>query len=298
MARSTELLNPEMRVRRAARIILDNASQRTFDRLPDAAAGEAEAGIHQMRVACKRLRESMRLFRAIYHRREFVAILNLVDELNDHLGEVRDMDVLIEHTGLLNGEDAALIPDFVAHLAEQREKYQSALNVELAKIRDESLPQRLDQIIVDGRHGRQHKVAGQRCKPFARAAISKRLDKVIGRMKIVEGEQDAAGLHRVRVANKQLRYAMEPFVPIFDRRMETAYHRVSELHTTLGDLHDLDVLRDAIRQFALDHERQDEAKPLLSVLQGIRRREYGRALTFFSEGSELTFVRMVADAVD
>lgn len=292
------MLDPDMRVRRAARLVLTAAAKATFSRLGAAERGEAEAGIHQMRVACKRLRESMRLFAPVYHRSEFKSILRLVDELNDHLGAVRDQDVLVDHVGLLGDLDAPLLKDLTAHLDARRQQYQEALNQELAKIRDERLPDRLGEIVVDGRHGRQHEVAGQRCRPFARAAISIRLDKVISRMKAVEGEHDAPGLHLVRVANKQLRYAMEPFVPIFDRRIEMAYHRVSELHTTLGDLHDLDVLRDTVADFAHEHNRAAEARPRLSILQGIRRREYGRAVTFFSEGSELTFVRLVADAID
>jgi len=298
MTKTTITLDPDMRVRRAARIILSSVAKLTFSRMAAAEAGEAEAGIHQMRVAAKRLRESMRLFQPIYHRSEFKAILTLVDELNDHLGAVRDQDVLIEHVGLLGEPDVPFLRDLVAFLEARREQQQAALNVELAKLREDRLPERLAEIIVNGRHGKGHEVAGQRCRPFARAVISVRLDKVIGRLKAVEGEHDATGLHRVRVANKQLRYAMEPFVPIFDRRIEMAYHRVSELHTTLGDLHDLDVLRDTVNAFALDHNRVPEARPRLGVLQGIRRREYGRALTFFSEGSELTFVRLVADAID
>ncbi len=298
MTKLTTTLDPDLRVRRAARVVLTAASRATFARLAAAEAGEAEAGIHQMRVNCKRLRETMRLFAPVYHRNEFKSILTLVDELNDHLGAVRDQDVLIEHVGLLGGSDAPLLADLIASLEARRESHQAALNAELAKIREERLPERLADIIVNGRHSRQHDIAGQRCRPFARAAISQRLDKVIVRLRAVAGEDDAAGLHRVRVANKQLRYAMEPFVPIFDRRIEMAYHRVSELHTTLGDLHDLDVLRDTVSEYAAEHHRTAEARPRLSILQGIRRREYGRSLTFFADGSELTFVRLVADAID
>ena len=63
------------RVRRAARQFLLERFESMWDCLPAALAGDAEAGIHQMRVESKRLREAMRLFGKAYRTAEFERLL-------------------------------------------------------------------------------------------------------------------------------------------------------------------------------------------------------------------------------
>ncbi|NUP99301.1 MAG: CHAD domain-containing protein [Armatimonadetes bacterium] len=291
-----EHLEPGTRVRKAARLVLTVATRTTFACLEPALRGEVEAGIHDMRVNAKQLREGMRLFRPVYRRESIAPALAEVDALNDHLGLVRDADVLLEHLAELS-EQTGLTADLQAVVASGRAQHQAALNRVLEQLAGEEFEQRLLTAIADERFGRHHAVAGQACRRFARSAISRRLNRVINRMEAVKGEDDGPGLHRVRVANKQLRYAIEPFLTVFDRRLTTAYHRVAELHSTLGDLHDLDVLAETLTQFA-GSAREQEAAPLLEEVEETRRREYGRAFTFFGEESDTTFVRLVADAID
>ncbi len=291
-------LKPGCRVRKAARLLLLEAVGATFACQDAARRGEVEAGIHDMRVAAKRLREQMRLFRPVYHRAEFADSLARVDALNDDLGLVRDADVLAEHLGLLTVGPDELSGELLRAIEADRARHQSALNQVLDELAEAGFADRLAEVVVLGRHGRGHPVAGQRLRRFARTAVLKRLDKVIRRLAEVKGEEDVQGLHRLRVANKQLRYAIEPFLAVFDRRLQTAYKRVAELHTALGDLHDLDVLRSTLASFADGRGAQDEAAGWLSQIDGLRSREFGRAQTFLDPSGDLTFIGLVADAVD
>lgn len=291
------LIKPRMRVRKAARLILSRTAEETFACLDAARAGEVEAGIHDMRVAGKQLREGMRLFTDVYRAAQFKQMLARIDTLNDDLGQVRDHDVLLEHLELFS-EPTSFLNDLRQVIRAEREAEQERLNVELDALREESFPEKLAAVIDDERHGRGHDVAGQRCKEFARRAISFRLAKVIRRFAAVGGEDDAAGLHRVRVGNKHLRYAIEPFLRVFDRRLKTAYRRVVELHSALGDIHDLDVLTDRLRRFAAERENEAEADELLAEVERHRAREYGRVTAFIDGEGDVTFVRLIADAVD
>jgi len=80
---------------------------------------------------------------------------------------------------------------------------------------------------------------GQAIKPFARRCLDKRARKVA---RLAAGARDggAASRHRLRVALKRLRYALEFFAPLFPGRRQRSYHlAVTQLQDLLGRLNDL-----------------------------------------------------------
>lgn len=301
-ARDVKGLSRSTRVRRAARLVLTQRAADTWAHLEAARAGEQETGIHDMRVACKRLREAMRLFAPSYRKGPFRAALSRVDALNDLLGAVRDGDVLVERLrsldGEVNGPARALLHDLCERLGTERRDNQTQLVAVLDDIATSGFPGELGVLIDEARHGPDHDVAGQTLKRFARLAISVRLSKVILRLEAITGEEDAAGLHRARVANKHLRYAIEPFLGIFDRRLAQAYHRVVEMHESIGDVHDLDVLRATVADYAVIVRGEDVLAPVVEQIGELRAREFGRVVTFCQPSGRRTYVQMVADALD
>jgi CHAD domain-containing protein len=62
----------------------------------DAALGPDPEGIHDMRVASRRLRAAVELFRDVFPPRRLRPLLRQVKDLADALGEVRDLDVMIQ----------------------------------------------------------------------------------------------------------------------------------------------------------------------------------------------------------
>lgn len=254
-----------------------------------------------MRVACKRLREGMKLFCKVYRKGPFELAIQRVDNLNDHLGVVRDADVMVEHLHLfdkLSEPCAALATVFRHAVAGERVLALAELQPVLDSIEDDRFPGWLGSIFKDQRRGRKHAVAGQPLRRFARNTIGLRLDRVMRRLQAVQGEEDAIGLHRVRVANKHLRYAIEPFVELFDRRLQVAYRRVVELHGALGDLHDLDVLAETIQRLSRHDGDRPTAQVMLAKLDDWRGREVGRILTFLDADGQTAYVRGIADAID
>lgn len=251
------------RVRRAARLVLEQTTAELLARWPAMQAGEPEDGIHRGRVAAKRLREALRLFRPALQPAALKPVIKAVDRLNDALGAVRDPDVLAE----LVAEYAPAQPDladaFTRDLAPRRHRAQAKLVARLERLERQGLADGLSRLARDGRHDRDHPVAGERLRPFASALIAQRLDGVADGLRAVEGPWDAAGLHRARVVNKRLRYAIEPFAETIGNGLAEAYDDVVALHSLLGDLHDLDVLAGELAGYAVAAGRAVEAGPLL-----------------------------------
>ena len=63
---------------------------------PAARAGDKPAGVHQMRVASRRLRAAMDVAVDIYPKKWFTRLHTSVKQMTDVLGEVRDCDVQLD----------------------------------------------------------------------------------------------------------------------------------------------------------------------------------------------------------
>jgi CHAD domain-containing protein len=239
-----------MRVRRAACLILPVRLEEVFACEEATRAGDPEAGVHDMRVAMKRLREGLRLFRKVYPQPALEPFLTRVETLNDALGQVRDRDVTQAHLlDLLNGEKpSAGLRALLARLSAERDAAFSELITLLDQLAAENFPPDLRAFIADGRRPRSHAVAGERLRPFAHARIARQLRDLGHRLPAVADESDAAGLHRARIVEKKLRYRLEPFLTVLDKPVQKAYPTICQLHDALGDVHDCDVLLPLLTQ--------------------------------------------------
>lgn len=89
-----------------------------------ALAGKDPEGVHDMRVATRRLRAALELFGDVFPKRRLKPLLQEVKGLADALGEVRDRDVLIDRLRAdLRGRPPAqrvVLRDLMGELEEQR----------------------------------------------------------------------------------------------------------------------------------------------------------------------------------
>jgi CHAD domain-containing protein len=88
-------------------------------------------GVHDMRVASRRLRTAMQMFKPCFGGRRAQAHYKTVKQLADLLGEVRDRDVLVQE---LEGDVARLtrregtgIAEMIAGVRRQRDAHHAAL---------------------------------------------------------------------------------------------------------------------------------------------------------------------------
>jgi CHAD domain-containing protein len=65
--------------------------------------GEDIEAVHDMRVASRRLRAALDVFRPAFHGQQFNRFEREIKAVTDALGEARDLDVMIEHLESLEG---------------------------------------------------------------------------------------------------------------------------------------------------------------------------------------------------
>jgi CHAD domain-containing protein len=226
-------------------------------------SGDPELGIHDMRVAMKRFREMFRLLRRAFAKKRHRRHLEWIEDLNDALGEVRDQDVLVAHLVELAGEEktAPAIATLLERLLTKRDVAFHALLEELDRIHERGLRTRLEALIVETASRRDAGSLGD----FVRGEILERLERVRRRWRRAHAAATEQRFHDTRIANKRLRYAIEPFRALLPAEVSEVYATASDFHDALGDLHDGDVLLETVRT-ALMSTPAGERAPLLRLL--------------------------------
>src|SRR2546425_1282371 len=222
-------------IARAASNVLRAVLLDLLEKVPEARGGDSKKGIHDLRVAVKRFREAFRLFRPVLRKKTFRRHREWIENLNDALGEVRDRDVaLVQLEKLTAGlaEPPRSMADLLARLESERLGATGALAAMLDRLQLEGVPAQLAARIeaIEREAG-----SGAPTHEFARERVRERLLDVRARRAATP-----ESLHRVRIGNKRLRYAIEPFSRMLGKEVRRLYRSASRFHDVLGDLHDAD----------------------------------------------------------
>lgn len=225
---------------RAASNVLRAVLLDLLERVPEARGGDSRKGIHDLRVTVKRFREAFRLFRPVLRKKTFRRHREWIEDLNDALGEVRDRDVaLVQLEKLTAGlaERPRSVADLLARLESERLASAGALAAMLDRLQLEGVPAQLAARIESIE---QEAASGAPTHEFARERVRERLLDVRARWTAARREATPESLHRVRIGNKRLRYAIEPFSRMLGKEVRRLYRSASRFHDVLGDLHDAD----------------------------------------------------------
>jgi CHAD domain-containing protein len=227
-------------VARAASKVLREVLLDLLEKIPEARNGDSKKAIHDLRVAVKRFREAFRLFRPVLRKKTFRKHREWIEDLNDALGEVRDRDVALARLRKLTdglAEPPPSVAGLMARLESERLAAVDALEAFLKRLQlggaPAQLATRIDSI-------ERQAAFGQPTYEFAREVVRERLLEVRERWTAARREATPASLHRVRIANKRLRYAIEPFSRMLGKEVRRLYRSASRFHDALGDLHDAD----------------------------------------------------------
>jgi len=233
-------LSRRMPIARTASNVLRAILQDCLEKVPEARSGDSKKGIHDLRVAVKRFREAFRLFRPVLRKKTFRKHREWIEDLNDALGEVRDRDVaLVQLRKLTAGlaEPPSSVVGLQARLESERLGSAHALGAMLDRLRLEGVPAqlaaRIESLELEA-------ASGQPTYEFARERVRERLLDVRARWTAARQEATPESLHRVRIGNKRLRYAIEPFSRMLGKEVRRLYRSASRFHDVLGDLHDAD----------------------------------------------------------
>ncbi|MDI2128329.1 CYTH and CHAD domain-containing protein [Yinghuangia seranimata] len=227
---------------------------------------DSDDGVHDMRVAARRLRSVLRSYRRYLKRSTTDPIADELRWLGRVLGDARDHQVLAERlrdrAGLLaEHADAATAAELavVATTAygteteAYRAAYVDAVD-ELERERYFRLLDALEAVIAEPplRPKRARKDADDEVRRVLgreQKRVGKRMEPALAAPGGAEGDQ---ALHSARKAAKRARYAAEAGVPALGGRAERAATRVKRMQRLLGEHQDAVVSRSALRRLAAD----------------------------------------------
>ena len=208
-------------------------------------------GVHDMRVASRRLRSALRDFAPYLRKRQMKASLEEIKRIADALGEVRDEDVAILALEKVMQRAPAQFRDGIEELVQLRriklDQSRKAL-VQLLRHRAIAKMQTdfsaaLSEALKPSRRTRPNAGLANSVsyRQIARGTILNRLNEAERLSNSLYRPLKATPLHKMRIAAKQLRYALELFDECWAPRLKPFAKKVATLQTALGELHDCDV---------------------------------------------------------
>jgi triphosphatase len=240
-----------------------------------ALAGDAE-GIHQMRVAVRRLRAILSTFAALLPRDQRRWASSELRWLADTLGEARNLDVFT--SGLVQPARAALpiASEFERLTLAAQRRRQAAHAAVIQAISSTRYTEALLALLrwLDGddwRHAGDEALR-QPIADIAPALLDRCRTQAEKRAKGF-AHQSANKRHRLRIALKKMRYAAELFAGLYDVAEARQFiQRLKRLQDDLGDANDVQVARDIVASLAPQGRSTGIAHAGRRILEWHRRR--------------------------
>ncbi len=232
---------------------------------------ESAKGVHDMRVASRRLRSALRDFKPYLRRRQLSSVGAELKRVADALGAVRDQDVALAALEALRAEAPEEVTRGIAQLAGERRLEREAARESLRKaITEEKLfklqtdfNSALERAAEPRRRVRKKKAAAYALsfRQAGREVTGARLEELRNLSACLYQPFEVDALHRMRIAAKRLRYAMQLFAACCGEELARHAAEVAELQTSLGELHDCDAWLKALgRMLQGFQEREDESR--------------------------------------
>jgi CHAD domain-containing protein len=202
---------------------------------PEARGGEDPRHVHQTRVAARRLRGALRLFRDVLPP-DSSALDAELEWIAGQLGQVRDLDVQVQRLRQRAAElglTESLVP-YGAWLEDQRRRAQAALEDALGSVRCQELVQRLEQLSSL----KPDPTTDTPLTTDAPRRLRRVFKKLTRRADRIDKSSSTGELHKVRIRAKRVRYAAEFFEIAYGKPARRLVKRAVALQDLLGDLQD------------------------------------------------------------
>ena len=214
--------------------------------------------VHQMRVATRRLRATLRSFGKVIPRPATEKMAGELKWLGGLLGEARDGEVLPRHllasletvpVELLIGPVQARVH---GHYAPLRASARAQVVKAFDSVRYAKLLANLDQLAHDPPRGPQ---AGAPARDVLPAAVRKAYRQAKRRMRRARqapvGEARDVALHEARKSARRARYAAEAARPASGKPARTFARQMKKVQSVIGDHQDTVIARQAARELGI-----------------------------------------------
>ncbi|MFA4859798.1 CHAD domain-containing protein [Methanoregula sp.] len=266
--------------------------------------------IHRMRVASRRLRAALPLFRQCFSKKKYLRWMQEITDITRALGEARDADVQIaflqkqikkstsswktRNKDNLKGEppEGPALRYLLAELQKKRSNLQSRVVSAINSLEKSRIIPEIQAFFTSS--GNSHvrlpgKALMYGVPPIAALHIEFRLKMLLSYDAWVNHPEAVAEHHATRIAAKKLRYTMEIFGPVYRLGHNKPLSRVKMIQEILGDIHDCDVWIDHITLILLkertrlrsdNEEKRPDTTTLASLKILLQERERDRAALY------------------
>ena len=281
---------------------------------PRAWEGLDPEGVHQMRVATRRLRAAFRAFRKVLPASAIKDFNQEFKWVAAVLGDVRDLDVYCEnfrqYTSAIPHQDRLCLDRYQEHLAENWRTARKALLECLSGQRYEKLKDDFRTFLMSEISGTVKQSAGSlTIGDAARRFIGRQYRKVLNDGRSIGESTADEKLHELRIDCKRLRYLFEFFRPVYGGSLSVFIKRLKHLQDVLGEFQDACVATDRLRQYAestpLGNESRGELLALGQLINtqyqeaGNKRADFGRVWKKFDrKGERKKLISTLENAAD
>jgi triphosphatase len=214
---------------------------------PGVRLGEDPEDLHDMRVATRRLRATLKLYsdalpkRAERYERDLRYVANA-------LGEVRDLDVHLERLAGEASRDGEILQEVIAVLKENRVGARRNMLQTLDSDRYERFVSSFSGTLRRGR-------SPAPTRPILEAApelVRRRYRKVRRAADRLAGDSSPEEFHDLRKKGRRLRYALEPLQGIYGKPAEKMIKLLKEIQDDLGEHQDFVVAMELMEELGSD----------------------------------------------
>lgn len=318
-AKEIEGLDCGARASAGVRLVLATRLEEMFEYRAAALDWTSDDGVHDMRVASRRLRSVVRDFRP--HMRggkRFEAAREELKRLAGTLGEVRDEDVAIHALEKLRADAPDEARAGLELFALDRRARREGARVELTRAFEEAsfeesrrrIAEAFERATVPRNPRREDEVESFR--ELGRRIILRSWEELSERAPDLFRPNASRRLHKLRIAAKRLRYALELFAACFGEAAHELAKELAELQGALGKLHDCDDWIEESGEFLSGRgearervageeeasERRAAAFWLLEHFAGKRTESYREALAVWSGMERDGFASRLTECLD
>ena len=240
--------------------------------------GRDSEDLHDMRVAVRRLRAAVQLFRPYLPKEQVTYLRKNLRRLGRALGPARDCDVMLDNLAAYRAAAPASTEHAFAPLArrwrKQRKRARQAMLAYLESERYRRLKQRMGEYLeaprvhelaVDAANGQPAASEEPPVAAVVPALIANRYDRLLSYGPSLHGASIET-LHALRIDCKRLRYALEFLREILPPQAADAIADVRDAQDHLGEMQDAYVAGGVLRKLSKKWQRakDDDRYPAAS----------------------------------
>jgi CHAD domain-containing protein len=243
--------------------------------------------IHRARVASRRLRATLPLFRDCLPEKKAKSWLKQIRAVTRALGQARDLDVQIERVNafITRLEDPRSRPGMLRlrlRLSQQRAHAQVDVLAAVKSFTESKTIEALREHFT-GFDQRKENVYLYTPALYRHSfdSIQQRLEDFLGYREIIHDPAKVTELHEMRIAAKWLRYTMETFAALYSNQLRPYLKATRTIQEQLGDIHDCDVWQQFLEDFLASEQNRirdyfGHARPYGRLVAGIQAFEANR----------------------